>query len=89
MLAWLNQEELRGKNQEFMTFERRSRQLEEENKDVVESCREKISKVKIHLELNLVTAVKENKKCFYKYINNKEQAKEKSPPFIGCGCHQR
>lgn len=56
-----------------MTFGRRSRQLEEEYKNAVKSHREKINKVKIQLELNLATAVDENK-CFYKYINNKEQA---------------
>lgn len=59
-----------------MTFGRRIRQLEEEHKDAVKSHTEKTNKVKIQLELNLATAVKENKKCFYKYINNKEQAKE-------------
>ena len=48
-------------------------------------CREKIRRAKAQLELNLATAVKDNKECFYKYISNKRRAKENLHPFVGCG----
>ena len=32
-----------------------------------------MGKAKARLELNLATAVRDNKKCFYKYINNKRE----------------
>lgn len=32
--------------------------------------------MKFQLELNLATAVKDNKKCFYKYTKNRRKAKE-------------
>jgi len=34
-------------------------------------CTEQIRRGKVQLELNLATAVKDNKKCFYKYNHNK------------------
>ncbi|KAK4824531.1 hypothetical protein QYF61_016111 [Mycteria americana] len=37
------------------------------------------------LELNLATVVRDNKKCFYKHINNKKRAKENLPPFLDAG----
>lgn len=37
-------------------------------KDVVRLCREKIRRAK--LELNLATDIKDDGKCFYKYISN-------------------
>jgi len=41
----------------------------------VRLCREKIRRAKVQLELNLATAVKGNKKSFYKYISKKRRAK--------------
>jgi len=38
--------------------------------------REKTRRAKAQLELNLATAIKDNKKCFYKYIKNKRRAKD-------------
>jgi len=43
---------------------------------VVRSCREEIRKAKAQLKLRLHTVVRDNKKCFYEYINNKERANE-------------
>ncbi|KAK4823439.1 LOW QUALITY PROTEIN: hypothetical protein QYF61_002125 [Mycteria americana] len=45
-------------------------------KDVVRLYREKIRGAKAQLELNLVIAIKGDKKCFYKYISNKRKAKK-------------
>lgn len=47
------------------------------------SCRKKIREVKGHLELNLTTSVKDDKKCFYKHINNKRRAKEHLHSLLG------
>ena len=51
-------------------------------KDVMRLCREKIRMVKAQLELNLATAVKDNKKCSYKYISNKRKARENLHPLL-------
>jgi len=42
--------------------------------------REKIRRAKTQLQLNLTTVVKHNKKCFYKYVNNKRKVKENLDP---------
>jgi len=39
------------------------------------SCREEIRKSEAQLELRLDTIVRDNKKCFYRYINNKKRTK--------------
>ena len=46
---------------------------------------EKIRRAKDQLELNLATAIKDNKKCFYKYVSNKRRAKENLHPFLDVG----
>ena len=48
-------------------------------------CRDKIRKAKAHLELSLATAVKDNRKCFYKYINTKRRTKENLHPLLDAG----
>ena len=48
----------------------------EEYSGLVRSCREEIRKAKAQLELQLATVVRDNKKCFYKYSNNKNRAKQ-------------
>ena len=58
---------------------------QEDDEDVVRLCREKIRRVKAQLELHLATAVKDNKKCFYKYIINKRRAKENLSPLLDVG----
>lgn len=67
-----------------MTFGRR-RGTQEEDKDFIRSCREKIRKAKAWLELNLATTVKGNKKWLYKYITNKRRAKENLCPLLDVG----
>ncbi|NXR06414.1 RTXE polymerase, partial [Semnornis frantzii] len=54
----------------------------EDYKDVVKLNREKIRRAKAQLELNLATAVKDNKKCFYKFINAKRRTREKLHPLL-------
>lgn len=49
---------------------------QEVHKDVIRSWREKITKAKAQLELDMATAVKDNKNWFYKYINNIKRAKK-------------
>lgn len=53
----------------------------EDYKDVVRLCR-KVRKVKLQLEINLATAVIDNRKCFYKYIAAKGGPRGESPSFI-------
>ena len=48
-------------------------------------CREKIRRAKAQLDLNLATAVKEGKKCFYKYISNNRRTKENLHPLLDVG----
>jgi len=43
---------------------------QEDYKDIMGLCREKIRRAKAQVDFSLATAVKENKKCFYKYISN-------------------
>ncbi|KAK4832481.1 LOW QUALITY PROTEIN: hypothetical protein QYF61_023528 [Mycteria americana] len=52
---------------------------QEEYRDLVKSCREKIRKAKAQLEFNLATVIIT---CFYKYINIKKRAKENLPPLL-------
>lgn len=46
---------------------------------------EEIRNAKAQLELNLATAVRDNKKCFYKYINNKMMTKKSLCPLLDVG----
>jgi len=46
------------------------------------SFREEIRKAKAQLELRLATVARDNKKCFYKYIHNKEGIKESPHPLF-------
>ncbi|KAK4816427.1 hypothetical protein QYF61_016863 [Mycteria americana] len=66
-------------------FWKKRQATQEEYRDLVKSCREKIRKAKAQLELNLATVVRDNKKWFYKYINNKRRAKENLPPLLDVG----
>ena len=45
-------------------------------------CRDRITKAKEQMELNLSRDVKDNKKGFYRYIGRKRQAKESAPPLM-------
>jgi len=48
----------------------------EEYRNVVRTCRDVTRKAKIHLELNLVRDVKDNKKGFFNYISSKRKARD-------------
>jgi len=48
----------------------------EEYRHFVRACREATSKAKVHLEFNLTRDVKDNKKCFFKYISSKRDTRE-------------
>ncbi|KAK4815414.1 hypothetical protein QYF61_001402 [Mycteria americana] len=88
--AWLNRElwlELRKKKRVY-DFWKKGQATQEDYKDVVRLCREKIRRVIAQLELNLATAVKDNKKCFYKCFystSNKRRAKQKIQPLLDAG----
>ncbi|KAK4811177.1 hypothetical protein QYF61_019808 [Mycteria americana] len=85
--AWLNRGlwlELRKKKRVDDLW-KKGQATQEDYKDVVRLCREKIRRAKAQLELNLATAVKDNKKCFYKYIHNKRRAKENLHPLLDAG----
>ncbi|KAK4818458.1 hypothetical protein QYF61_013664 [Mycteria americana] len=74
--TWLNRElwlELRKKRRVHDLW-KKGQATREDYKDVVRLCREKIRSAKAQLELSLATTIKDNKKCFYKYINNKRRA---------------
>ncbi|KAK4830652.1 hypothetical protein QYF61_012495 [Mycteria americana] len=60
-----------------------NRQATQENySNVMRLCREKIRRAKAELELNLATAIKDNKKYFYKYMSNKRTAEENLHLFL-------
>ncbi|PKU36355.1 rna-directed dna polymerase from mobile element jockey-like [Limosa lapponica baueri] len=52
---------------------------QEEYRHLVRLYREKIRKAKAQLELNLATNIRDNKKCFYKYINKKRVTENVHP----------
>ena len=82
--AWLNRE-LRlvlSRKKRVYNLWKKGQATEEDYKDVARLCREKIRKAKAHLELNLATAIKDNKKSFYKYINAKRRTKENLHPLL-------
>ena len=40
---------------------------------------------KVQLEINLPSAVKNNKKCFYKYVSSKRKTRESLHPLLDAG----
>ena len=70
------------KKRTVYNFCRKGQVTQEEHMDLIRSRREKIRKAKVQLELSLVTMVRDNKKFFYKYINNKKEAKENLHPLL-------
>ena len=42
----------------------------------------KLERQKSQLELNLATVIRDNKKCFYKYVNSKKKPKENIYPLM-------
>ncbi|KAK4823476.1 hypothetical protein QYF61_002523 [Mycteria americana] len=83
-LAWLNRElwlEVRKKRRVYDLW-KKQQATQEDYKNVMRLHREKIRRAKAQLELNLATAIKDNKICFYKYISNKRRAKENLHPLL-------
>ncbi|KAK4827581.1 hypothetical protein QYF61_019483 [Mycteria americana] len=83
-LAWLNRQlwlEFRKKRRVYDLW-KNGQATQEDYKAVVRLSREKIRRPKAQLELNLATAIKDNKKCFYKYISNKRRAKKNLHPLL-------
>lgn len=58
------------------------RDIQEEHKDPIQQCKEKIRKAKTRLILHLARDMKDNKKGFCKYINNKRQMRENVEPLM-------
>jgi len=85
--VWLNRELLRGlrKKRRIYHLWKKGQATQEEYRDLVRSCREEIIKAKAQLEHRLATVVRDNKKCFYKYISNKKGAKENLYLLLGAG----
>ncbi|KAK0674931.1 LIN1 transcriptase, partial [Pygoscelis papua] len=85
--AWLNGELLLGlrKKRRVYRLWMKGQATQEEYRDLVRSCREEMRKAKAQLERNLAAVVKDNKKCFYKYINDKKRAKENLHPLLDAG----
>jgi len=86
-LAWLNREVLLGlrKKRRVCHLWKKVQVTQEEYRSLIRSCREEIRKAKVQLEFRLATVVRDNKKCFYKCINNKKRAKENLHPLLDAG----
>ncbi|KAF1435562.1 hypothetical protein FQV21_0002216, partial [Spheniscus demersus] len=82
--AWLNGELLLGfrKKRRVYCLWKKGQATQGEYRDLVRSCREEMRKAKAQLERNLASVVKDNKKSFYKYINDKKRAKETLHPLL-------
>ncbi|KAF1517439.1 hypothetical protein FQV19_0016785, partial [Eudyptula minor] len=92
--AWLNRELLQGlrKKRRVYRLWKKGQATQGEYRDLVRSCREEMRKAKAQLERNLAAlernlaaVVKDNKKSFYKYINDKKRAKETLHPLLDVG----
>ncbi|KAK1214166.1 LIN1 transcriptase, partial [Pygoscelis papua] len=85
--AWLNRELLLGlrKKRRVYRLWKKGQATQEEYRDLVRSCREEMRKAKAQLERNLAAVVKDNKKSFYKYINDKKRARENLHPLLDAG----
>jgi len=82
--AWLNRELLLGLRKKRRVYHlwKKGQATPEEYRGLIRLCREEIRKAKAQLELKLATVIRDNKKCFYKYINNKKNAKESLHPLL-------
>ncbi|KAF1648163.1 putative RNA-directed DNA polymerase from transposon X-element, partial [Eudyptes chrysocome] len=85
--AWLNREFLLGlrKKRRVYCLWKKGQVTQGEYRDLVRSCREKMRKAKAQLERNQAAVVKDNKKSFYKYVNDKKRAKETLHPLLDAG----
>ncbi|KFQ28363.1 hypothetical protein N332_04074, partial [Mesitornis unicolor] len=79
--AWLNRElwlKLRKKKRVYNLWKKREA-TQKDYKVAMRLCREKIRRAKVQLELNLASAVKDNKN---RYTGNKRRTKESLPPLV-------
>ncbi|PKU30689.1 rna-directed dna polymerase from mobile element jockey- hypothetical protein [Limosa lapponica baueri] len=54
----------------------------EEHRRAARLCRDEVRKAKVRLELNPARDAKNNKKGFYRYVNQKRKVKESMPPVL-------
>jgi len=82
--AWLSREFVLGPREKRSVYHlwKNGQATPEEHRGLIRSCREEIRKAKAQLELRLATVVRDDKKCFYKYINNKKKAKASLHPLL-------
>ncbi|KAK4826309.1 hypothetical protein QYF61_007156 [Mycteria americana] len=86
-LAWLNRElwlELRKQKRVYDLW-KKVQATQDNYKNVMTLRREKIRRAKAQLGLNLATAIKDDKKYFYKYISNKRRTEENLHPLLAVG----
>jgi len=82
--TWLNRElllRLRKKRRVYHLWKKRQA-TQQEYRGLIRPCREEIKVAKAQLELRLATVVRDNKKCFYKYINNRKRADKSLHPLL-------
>ena len=82
--VWMSQElllRLREKKRVYVLW-KKGQATWGDYKGVAKVCREEVRKAKTQLELRLSTAVKDNKKSFYKYINGQRRTKDISHPIL-------
>lgn len=79
-IAWMSKElltEIRDKKHDVYKRWKVGQVTQEEHRDTVQLCRDGVRKAKAHLDLNLATATKCNKKGVYNYINSKRKARKR------------
>lgn len=69
----------------FYNLWKKGKATQQDYKDAVRLCWEKIRRAKAQLGLGLTTGEKDNKKCFCKYISNKLRASENLHPLLHAG----
>ena len=71
-----------GKKRRAYLLWKKGQATQEKYRGLIRLCREEISKAKAQLEPRLATVVRDNKKCFYKYINHKKKTKDSLHPLL-------
>ncbi|CAM4611583.1 unnamed protein product [Caretta caretta] len=85
--AWLHSEilaDLKHKKEAYKKW-KIGQMTREEYKNIARACRSEIRKAKSHLELQLASDVKSNKKGFFRYVSNKKKVKESVGPLLNEG----
>ena len=76
--AWMNKilpDKLKHKKEAYR--ERKQAQVTwEEYREIAQTARDQVRKAKALTELNLARDIKGNKKCFYRYVNDRRKGKE-------------